>query len=108
MGLLAEFMILIFFITHSHVHSYPSEKNLLQQSNFAMEPSIFAGRMLTKWSETEHLGNPEEQGPYFEGDIITSNGRASFNRPARKWNNGIIPYEISESFSKSRLYILIF
>jgi hypothetical protein len=65
-----------------------------------MEPTIFAGRMLTEWSETEHFGNPEEQGPYFEGDIITSNGRAAFNRPARKWDNGIIPYEISESFCK--------
>lgn len=82
------------------VHSYPTDELMLRKSNIEVEPSKFAGRVLIKWSETEHYGNPEEQGPYFEGDIIVPNGRAFFTRQARKWDDGIIPYEISGSFSK--------
>lgn len=87
-------MILTFMVSAlRHVHSYPKDELLF-------EPSKFVGRMLTEWSEAEHFGNPEEQGPYFEGDIILPIGRAFFTRQARKWDDGVIPFEISGSFSK--------
>ena len=94
-------LILILIVAYSCVDSYPLDNPDFIWSNEAIEPSQIAGRMLMKWSETEHEENPEEQGPYFEGDIIFPNARASLSRPAKKWRKGIIPYEITGSFSKT-------
>ncbi|CAG9807550.1 unnamed protein product [Chironomus riparius] len=102
MKLQKKCMILALIIAYKHVESYPTDDFLAKQSSFEIEPNNFAGRILTKWSETDHFGNPEEQGPYFEGDIIVSNERTFFTRQAKKWKHGIIPYKISGSFTEDQ------
>lgn len=65
------------------------------------EPSKVAGKMLTKWSEAKGKGNPEEQGNYFEGDImIPGEARNGVILAAQKWKDGLVPYVIKGSFSK--------
>ena len=52
--------------------------------------------------------NPEEEGVYYEGDIILPDGAAvknHINNPARRWPNGVVPYVIEGSFSESKLQI---
>lgn len=65
------------------------------------EPSDIGGRMLETWLRDGKIGNPEEQGPYFEGDIVQMpEGRNGVTSPTLLWKNGLIPYEIQGSFSK--------
>lgn len=46
-------------------------------------------------------GNPEERGPYLEGDLlIPIKSRNGINSQAYRWPNKQIPYEISGRFSK--------
>lgn len=64
-------------------------------------PSELAGRNLKDWTKSGKKGNPEEQGPYFEGDIMLDvETRNGVILEARKWKDGKIPYEIKGSFSK--------
>lgn len=47
-------------------------------------------------------GNPEEQGPYLEGDMLVTKkqlDRNGMKSEATRWKNGVIPYEIRGSFS---------
>lgn len=89
--------------------SFPTEKqeiqNSLDLSRYGSEiynsHDEAAGKMLTKWLELKGRGNAEEQGTYFEGDIvIDARGRNGVIAIAEKWNNGKIPYEVRGSFSK--------
>ena len=45
----------------------------------------------------------EEEGSYFEGDMILpvgKIGKVTINNLAQRWTNGIVPYVIEGSFSK--------
>ncbi len=64
------------------------------------EPNAVAGRNLELWEKSGMVGNAEEQGPYFEGDIMTQDGRNGVVSSAQKWKNARIPYELGTSFSK--------
>lgn len=59
-----------------------------------------SGRNLKVWEESERIGNPEEQGTYFEGDIMIHEARNDLD--SELWEGGIIPYELRGSFCKSR------
>lgn len=72
------------------------------------EPNEISGRMLESWHHDGMVGNAEEQGNYFEGDIILPpEGRNGVVEAAQKWKNAIVPYEITGSFSKKMWIILI-
>lgn len=45
-------------------------------------------------------GNPEERGPYPEGDLVIPISKNGIKAEAYRWNNAIIPYEIQSGFSK--------
>lgn len=47
--------------------------------------------------------NPEELGPYLEGDLlIPSEVRNGMKAESMRWKNGEIPYEIRGSYSELR------
>jgi hypothetical protein len=64
------------------------------------EPNEIAGRSLEAWVQDGMVGNPEEQGPYLEGDIMLPESRNGVTSPSQLWENGIVPYELAGSFSK--------
>lgn len=63
-------------------------------------PDQLAGRNLKEWVKLKEMGNPEEQGTYFEGDImIDVEARNGVVLSSQKWPNGLIPYVIKGNFS---------
>lgn len=64
-------------------------------------PNERSGKVLREWMKSglKRVGNPEEQGNYFEGDILVDNeGRNGIILAANKWKDGKIPFEIQGSF----------
>lgn len=52
-----------------------------------------------KFSST--YGNPEELGPYLEGDLlIPSEARNGMKAESLRWKNGLVPFEIRGSYSE--------
>lgn len=45
-------------------------------------------------------GNPEERGPYPEGDLLIPISKNGIKAETYRWNNARIPYEIQSGFSK--------
>lgn len=46
-------------------------------------------------------GNPEEHGPYLEGDLLfPMNGKNGIKSVPSRWKNGEIPFEIRGSYSE--------
>ena len=69
-------------------------------------PNKRTGKNLKEWTKANKKGNPEEQGNYFEGDImIDVEGRNGVKLSAQKWPSGKIPYEVIGSFSKLSLVL---
>lgn len=62
---------------------------------------IFKGAKVAKWKPEDGV-NPEELGDsYLEGDIIvTHKTRNGLTAESSRWKNGIVPYTISDDFSK--------
>lgn len=59
------------------------------------------GRALELWKVGD--GNPEEKGPYAEGDILMpldQQGRNGLSAESARWLNGVIPFEINGNFSE--------
>ena len=83
------FILIIFFRLLIQVEPYPSNKNPYQNDEASRK--IIVG--------TNRRGNPEERGPYFEGDIIRSRFKQLRKSP-NLWSNGTVPYQISGTFSK--------
>lgn len=49
----------------------------------------------------KRYGNPEEQGPYLEGDLlIPLNSKNGIKLESYRWKNKEVPYEIRGSFSE--------
>lgn len=92
----------IIFSVFSHVTNFPFET--LETFKVLTKPNLLAGRRLDEWSRKENSGNPEEQGGYFEGDIIINfQSRNVAVTQKLKWKNGIVPYVIKGDFSKLNL-----
>lgn len=66
------------------------------------EPSEIGGRILETWLKDGMIGNPEEQGPYFEGDLIMTEGRNGVTSTEQLWTKAIVPFQIAGSFSKKK------
>lgn len=65
------------------------------------DPDESGGARLLAWTP-ESGKNPEELGPYSEGDILIPNvqGRNGLSSASSRWKGGVVPYEIGPSFSK--------
>lgn len=63
-------------------------------------PSDEAGRQLIRWHLNKRPGNAEEQGNYFEGDILFPNSmlRNGLRSESHRWKDGIVPVEIEKTF----------
>jgi len=81
------------------VESLPSNKIPCHPSNVGIKPCAPSQKMLIEYSVRNKKGNPEEKGPYFEGDIIIS-GFQRLRKAPKKWSNGTVPYQIAETFSE--------
>lgn len=73
-----------------------------------IKPNQRSGKSLKAWSEAKGKGNPEEQGSYYEGDILLDVRQAGLARNGildehAKWTNKVVPYEIKGSFSEFTL-----
>lgn len=101
--------LIVIFSLSNLIASVPLEKRKyvasLDLSLFGQEiyntPDQLAGRNLKEWVESKKMGNPEEQGTYFEGDImIDVEARNGVVLSTQKWPNGLIPYVIKGNFSE--------
>lgn len=91
--------------------SFPTEKKFNSVSSLDLtrygpnvynSPDQLAGRNLKEWISSNGKGNPEEQGNYFEGDIIIDiEARNGVILTSQKWPGAVIPYVIRGSFSES-------
>lgn len=65
-------------------------------------PSEDTGRQLERWYERNGPGNAEEQGSYFEGDILFPSGmlRNGLMAQSKRWPDGVVPVEIENTFSE--------
>ena len=58
-------------------------------------------KLLEEWSDDDESINPEEMGPYVEGDLYQPElAKNAVKFKSRKWAKGVVPYKISGSFSK--------
>lgn len=94
----------VVLMTLRTVTSLPSDRrNPLDASDEVLsKPDQRAGRRLDEWAELDDKsGNPEEQGGYFEGDIVIKfQGRSGAVSEKLKWEDGTVPYIIKGNFSK--------
>ncbi|CAH1143211.1 unnamed protein product, partial [Phyllotreta striolata] len=73
----------------------------------ASERSHFAENLET-WNEFS-LQNPEELGSFIEGDLIIINNNLAKNgimNLSKRWENGIIPFEIKGWYKKNELALI--
>ena len=63
-----------------------------------------AGRRVAEWLHGKKSGNPEEQGEYFEGDIILVDkpvlSRNGIDYTQYRWPGGVVYYEFAATVSK--------
>jgi hypothetical protein len=90
MKFLKEFCLVLCIFT---IHAFPADD--------PVELSKRAGKMLNDWVESGKMGNPEEQGPYFEGDImLPKDARGGIIKTSAKWKDAKVPYVLEGSFSE--------
>lgn len=65
-------------------------------------PSEYSGIQVQHWYATNGTGNAEEQGSYFEGDILFPNSmlRNGLRSESSRWEDGIVPVDIDNNFCK--------
>lgn len=67
-------------------------------SDFGLE--IYGKPMANTRNYNRKYGNPEERGPYLEGDLLVPvNTKNGIKVESSRWRNGEIPYEIRGPFS---------
>lgn len=93
------FLIFLSFATiFAHEEITDDEKIDLSQYGWQMygKPITNNHRMYIK-----RWGNPEERGPYLEGDLLNPNNpKNGIKHESFRWTNREIPYEISGRFSE--------
>lgn len=70
-------------------------------------PDEFSGYKVQEWLSANGSGNAEEQGTYFEGDILFPNTllRNGLISESRRWENGVVPVEIDKRFCKCKMKV---
>lgn len=68
---------------------------------FAIYPIVFAAKNSPEYGRNYRMryGNPEERGPYPEGDLLIPISKNGIKLESFRWKNGVIPYEIQSGFS---------
>lgn len=92
---------LLVLICCANSFSHNSDSSGIDLSHFGMD--IF-GKPVTynSWDKVRKYGNPEERGPYLEGDLlIPLSSKNGIKSESFRWINGVVPYEIRGSFSKN-------
>ncbi|KAL7645895.1 UNVERIFIED_CONTAM: hypothetical protein RMT77_002792 [Armadillidium vulgare] len=51
-------------------------------------------------SSDKNYGNPDEWGPYFQGDMRFPEGRVAIRDERYKWPNATVPYKFSDDFDE--------
>lgn len=79
-----------------------ADEEMIDLTHFGLDiygkPIVFNERDYQRKS-----GNPEERGPYLEGDLlIPYKSKNGINFISHRWPNKQIPYEISNRFSKRK------
>ncbi|XP_069691394.1 zinc metalloproteinase nas-13-like isoform X2 [Periplaneta americana] len=95
----------------SSAFSFPLEDENALQPEIVMfrETTLYdeqvvreAGLRVANWKNDSEI-NPEELGPYTEGDIMMQNTRNGLTAQSARWPKGIVPYEIAGYFSSADL-----
>ncbi|KAG5672807.1 hypothetical protein PVAND_002899 [Polypedilum vanderplanki] len=92
------FLIVVFY--------HEAETFKLDLSKIISTSDESSGKALNNWNILKS-GNAEEQGNYFEGDIILNlDQRNGIRLPTQKWDKGIIPYKIEGGFSSKQKNVI--
>lgn len=69
------------------------------------QPDSGIGDLVQNFTE----GNPEELGSYLEGDLLIPHGapRNGIVGQSYRWPGGVIPYEVSKSFSARAISLIV-
>lgn len=97
--------VFVIFAAFESILSLPSDKRgVVNEAGVSSSlPNARAGRQLNEWIGLKKKGNPEEQGGYFEGDIIVNDeARNGIISEEAMWKDATIPYVVEGSFSKLR------
>ena len=67
------------------------------------QPSGYTGYKLVRWFANRGAGNAEEQGTYYEGDILFPSTmlRNGLRAESKRWEDGVIPVEVDSTFSEN-------
>lgn len=103
---LAVLKVFIFAVAFTTVVGLPAENKSQNEQTpkprgYSL-PNQRSGRFLKDWMKANKEGNPEEQGEYFEGDIVVpeTEARNGVISTSAMWKDAKVPYEIVGAFSK--------
>lgn len=96
--------LVILLLCNLYLEVYSNEDEVIDLSRFGErlfgQPVLSRARNLQRSTD-----NPEEQGPYIEGDILVplpdNNTRNGMKTESLRWRSGVVPFEIRGSFSNS-------
>lgn len=92
-------IILCVFVCFATTFAQNRDDEKIDLSHFGMK--IYGEPINNDRNRARRFGNPEEHGPYLEGDLLTPiSGRNGINLEAARWLNGVVPYEIKRGFSE--------
>jgi hypothetical protein len=91
--------ILCFFLCFGSVFTRNIDDEKIDLSHF--DSALFGEPIESNvMNRARRFGNPEEHGPYLEGDLLMPTGRNGVKLESQRWRNGEVPYEIRGSFSE--------
>lgn len=92
-------LLVLFFCANSFCHNIDNSD--IDLSHFGLD--IFGKPVAYNSLENvRKYGNPEERGPYLEGDLlIPLSSKNGIKSESFRWKNGEVPYQIRGSFSRN-------
>lgn len=99
--------ILLILLQYTNVIAQTIDDERIDLSHFGRR---IYGRPIAFNTQTynQKYGNPEERGPYVEGDLlILPTAKNGMKLESLRWKNRQIPYEIRGRFSASMKFILL-
>lgn len=99
--------ILLILLQYTNVIAQTIDDERIDLSHFGRR---IYGRPIAFNAQTynQKYGNPEERGPYVEGDLlILPTAKNGMKLESLRWKNRQIPYEIRGRFSASMKFILL-
>lgn len=97
--MLKRFLLLVLFVGNVLNVSSRTNDDIINLSHFGSQ--IFGIPIENDGKSFSKNGNPEEQGPYLEGDLlIPTSDKNGVTAQSLRWENGVVPYLIRGSFSE--------